>query len=223
MGIDQHGCGRSDSGTPESWNLSRWASDVKLFCDALGIKKPILAGVSMGGHVIGEYIRHYTNSLGGIILCNTEAKFDAKSIADQFIKHEHPEAAKAYTKFYEEPSKETFSDYAKYCLPLYAKNAYSDAEKKRCIGNIDVFLHFVKNQANNFDYRKDFSKINCPTLIMAGERGSHTPEAANEMAKCTPNQFLTYELFKDAGSPVYKDGPAQAYSVVKNFLVSKFI
>jgi pimeloyl-ACP methyl ester carboxylesterase len=189
--IDQHGCGRSDAGTPDSWNLSRWANDIKIFCDALGIEKPILAGVSMGGHVIGEYARYYSDSLGGIILCNTEAKFNAEGITEQFIKHGYPDAARSCIQFYQEPSEQTFKDYAEYCLPLYAKNAYSDAEKKRCISNIDVFLHYVKNQMSNFDYREDFSKISCPALIMVGERGSHTAEAAYEMASYMPKELLS--------------------------------
>jgi hypothetical protein len=38
-----------------------------------------------------------------------------------------------------------------------------------------------------------------------------------------PKELLTYEVFKDAGSPVYKDEPYLAWNVVKNFLMSKFL
>lgn len=216
--MDQHGCGRSDRGTPASWNMSRWASDVRALCDALGIEKPILAGVSMGGHVIGEYVRHYAETLGGLILCNTEARMNAAAVAEQFVKHGHPNAAAACLALFQHPSEETFQAYAQHCLPLYAKNAYSLEEKKRCIGNKPVFLHYLQYEANTLDYRADFTKVRCPTLIMAGERGSHTAAAAEEMAACIPAQYCTYQLFLDAGSPVYKDEPLIAEQAVRCFL-----
>ena len=218
--LDQHGCGRSDVGTPDSWSLLRWAQDVKVLCDTLGIEKPILAGVSMGGHVIGEYVRHFASSLGGIILCNTEAHFDVHAVAEQFRRHGYPKAAEACLALYQNPTEQTFQEYAQHCLPLYAKNAYSPEEKKRCIGNKAVFLRYLQQEANVFDYRADFKKIVCPTLVMAGERGSHTAQAAEAMAACIPSQWLNYQLFPDAGSPVYKDEREMAEKVVRTFLKS---
>src|SRR5439155_2922053 len=34
---DQRGHGRSEGGTPASWNLPHWAADVEGFCEALGV------------------------------------------------------------------------------------------------------------------------------------------------------------------------------------------
>ena len=59
--LDQRGCGRSDLRTPNEWNLQYWANDLYEFCQTLGIEKPILAGVSMGGHVMCEYLSRYSN------------------------------------------------------------------------------------------------------------------------------------------------------------------
>lgn len=216
--VDQHGCGRSDPGTPASWNYQRWASDIHALCQSLGIEKPILAGVSMGGHVIGEYLRCFGSVLGGIIFCNTEARLDIEALAEQFRRHGYPQAAEACLKFFRDPNQDTLKAYHQFCIPLYAKNAYSKAELSRCITHPEVFIHAVKNEILQFDYRPDLRKINCPTLIMAGEFGSHTPEAAQEMAQCIPSKHLTFELFKGAGSPVYKDDPLLAEATVRKFL-----
>jgi len=35
--LDHRGDGRSDPGSPETWNLAHWTDDVCGFCDALGI------------------------------------------------------------------------------------------------------------------------------------------------------------------------------------------
>jgi pimeloyl-ACP methyl ester carboxylesterase len=48
---DQRGHGRSDRGSPETWNLATWAADVRNLCDALGIERPVVLGTSFGGFV----------------------------------------------------------------------------------------------------------------------------------------------------------------------------
>src|SRR5579864_7404108 len=49
--LDQRGCGRSEHRNSKEWNLKYWGEDLYQFCLALNIEKPIIAGVSMGGHV----------------------------------------------------------------------------------------------------------------------------------------------------------------------------
>ena len=52
---DQRGHGRSDHGTPESWNLRTWADDLRRLCDMLGLVRPVVLGSSFGGHVALAY------------------------------------------------------------------------------------------------------------------------------------------------------------------------
>lgn len=40
---DHRGNGRSDMGDESTWNLDQWGEDLKSFCDALGIVKPIVS------------------------------------------------------------------------------------------------------------------------------------------------------------------------------------
>ena len=47
---DHRGQGRS-GGERDGWSLAQWGDDVRGFCDALGIEKPIVVGVSFGGFV----------------------------------------------------------------------------------------------------------------------------------------------------------------------------
>ncbi|MEO1613908.1 MAG: alpha/beta hydrolase, partial [Pseudomonadota bacterium] len=44
--LDHRGNGRSDDGDPADWTLAQWGDDVRGFCDALGIERPIVCGVS---------------------------------------------------------------------------------------------------------------------------------------------------------------------------------
>ena len=47
--LDHRGNGRSEAGPPESWTLAQWGDDVRAFCDALGIERPIVYGPRSAG------------------------------------------------------------------------------------------------------------------------------------------------------------------------------
>ena len=49
--LDHRGQGRSERVNPAQWQLSNWADDVKDFCDALEITKPVVMGNSFGRFV----------------------------------------------------------------------------------------------------------------------------------------------------------------------------
>ena len=74
--LDHRGNGRSDAGPKESWTLAQWGDDVRAFCDALGIEKPIVLGVSFGGMVAMAYATRHPSHPGKLILISTEAKGD---------------------------------------------------------------------------------------------------------------------------------------------------
>jgi len=68
---DQRGHGRSDRGSPETWNLAAWATDVKSLSDALGIEHPVVLGNSFGGFVAQEYAALYPDHPAGLVLLST--------------------------------------------------------------------------------------------------------------------------------------------------------
>src|ERR1700759_816944 len=53
--LDLRGNGRSDPGPSTKWSLEQWAEDVRAFCEALSIEKPIVLGHSLGGIVAMVY------------------------------------------------------------------------------------------------------------------------------------------------------------------------
>jgi pimeloyl-ACP methyl ester carboxylesterase len=44
--LDHRGNGRSDAGPEDAWTLAQWGDDVRTFCDALGIERPIVLDAS---------------------------------------------------------------------------------------------------------------------------------------------------------------------------------
>ena len=82
--LDHRGNGRSDYGDPVNWTLPQWGDDVRAFCDALGIERPIVYGVSFGGFVAQSYATRHPDHPGKLVLCSTSAKQELPMVLDAF-------------------------------------------------------------------------------------------------------------------------------------------
>ncbi len=217
--LDQRGCGRSDQATSEEWDLAHWGEDLFQFCKALDIKKPIIAGVSMGGHVMCEYIKQHPEHAGGLIFCNTEARFALDDVCDILRERGDAAAAEACYEQYTKPTEKSLQHYLKKCIPHYARNPYTHQEVGRCQGQLAVFQHYCKTQIRHLDYSAELKKIQCPTLLLAGEISPfHPPIRATEMTEMISSNLVELQIIKEAGAAVYKDEPEKSRQVVEQFL-----
>ena len=80
--LDLRGHGRSAWGDPSDWSFELCADDVRAFCDALGIVRPIVFGHSMGGFVAMLYGARHPGHAGGLILQSTMARFDLDRLVE---------------------------------------------------------------------------------------------------------------------------------------------
>ena len=219
--IDQRGCGRSDGNNPAEWNLEHWAEDLHQFCQTLGISKPILAGISMGGHVLCEYIRNYANEAGAFIFCNTEAQFILEDACTVMERKAGKEVAEILRKQFTAPTPTIQKEYQQKCVPHYGKRGYTREEVLRCHQHPEVFAHYCENEMLKFNYMNELYKIKAPTLLMVGEKSLlHPPIRALKMAEKISNGLTQIHIFKEAGAPVYNDAPKEAEQVVRNFILN---
>jgi proline iminopeptidase len=179
-------------------------------------------GLSMGGHALCEYIRHYPEHPGGLIFCNTEARFDLSEVFIELKQRAGDEVAEIARLQLSQPTAEITQEYLRKVVPYYAKNAYTSAEVARCEKNIALFNHYCSHEMNNFNYLEDMENVQCPTLIMAGDDSPlHRLSFATEMAERIPQSLVQLEIFSGCGAPVYKDDPEKSFTVVSNFLQNK--
>ena len=174
---DQRGHGRSDRGTPDDWNLATWAADVKAFCDALELEKPIVFGVSFGGAVVQKYAATYPDHPGGLILTSTSARFPTpEELVERFRELGGDEVADVARRDLEESTEETLTEWQRFCEPFFSRNANPDPARSRVFASAirtpEVNVHFMSGEVKGLDLRPGLGDVTCPALVVAG---AHDP------------------------------------------------
>jgi proline iminopeptidase len=220
---DHRGQGRS-SGEPKTWTLAHWGDDVKGFCDALGITKPIVFGGSFGGFVAQAYATQHPEHPGKLILGSTAAKIVYEEIFKAFERVGGKAAREVAEPYWLEPTLERRMTYLEKCLPLYNTRATNDPDAlKRAILRHEVGLAFngPKNEQGRMDFRADLSRVQCPVLVMAGDRDPIMPMSLTDtMVACLPPHLVRYERFENCGHAVHRDDPERAFRVLCEFILA---
>lgn len=215
---DHLGNGRSDRGRPEDWSLARWGDDVKALCDALGIEKPIVYGASFGGIVAQAYATRHPRHAGALVLAATAARVDFETIFQAFDRLGDPGAGALARAYWSDPTPELRAEYAKKCVPLYAKGGFDPNFMTRIEDHADVGLHFngPANEQGRFDFRSDLAQVTCRTLVLSGTHDPIMPPAfGQEIARCLPNaRFETL----DAAHLLEQDAPEAFFAHLRAFV-----
>ena len=227
--LDQRGNGRSDAGPQESWTLAQWGDDVRGFCDALGIEKPTVLGVSFGGMVAMSYATRHPTHPGKLILISAEAKGDSyleRRIA-LFEKFGGPEiGALAHKRFLEtkgQSDEVTVAEWRRLAMPHYTRKPRAET-MGRAIVRQDVARWFTRpngGESHSFDMLAELSRIACPTLVMGGDDDPmHPIESQADIAAALPTHLVRFERFADCGHGVVGDVGEPAMRVIREFVVA---
>jgi pimeloyl-ACP methyl ester carboxylesterase len=234
--IDHRGCGRSfydkdgvrDYGDSSRWNLPQWGKDVHTFFKTLGIRKPIIAGVSFGGVVAMSCAVQFPTELGGLILSDTDARFDLEEVLLHFTgkvkskggdEQEVTRVHKAARKMFTETTAETYENYVRLCMPYCAANPYNAKLISECVKNEAVAYLYNRNELTKFNFLPELKKVECQVLIISGDRNPvHTAESAKRTAAAIQPDKLNFKIFSGAGSPVYADRENEVIALINQYL-----
>jgi pimeloyl-ACP methyl ester carboxylesterase len=218
---DHRGNGRSDPGSPDAWNLDTWIDDLRGFCEALGLERPIILGQSFGGVVaMGAAIR-YPELPAKLIVSSSIARFRLDRALPMFEKLGGEEARAVAERYFIDPNDENFVEFMTVCLPLYNTTPLDPDVVARVRLRPEVAAHFFRGEARTYDWFDELDRIAAPTLILAGELDPITTLADHEdMAAAIPGSRL--EVFADAGHGVFRDKPQEARAVIREFIVTDF-
>ena len=216
--LDHRGNGRSERSSPEHWTLPQWADDVRGFCDALGIERPIVMGGSFGGFVAIAYAVRHPEHPAKLILSSTSARTNLPRMLERFEARGGPGARAAAERFWTDPGPGTLPAYLTDAMRWYNRTPRSADVMRRAILNLDLLFHFARH-GHGFDYLGQLARVRCPTLVLGGGLDPVCPiEDQAEIAAALPAALVRFERFEHAGHGVYRDEPERAFTVLREFL-----
>jgi proline-specific peptidase len=221
--IDHRGNGRSVPSDPQTWTLAQWGDDVRAFCGALGIEKPIVLGQSFGGMVAQSYATRHPEHPRALILSSTAARMDLDASLALFRAKGGEEAFAAAERMWMSGSDEEFDAYMRICMPLYntTVRAGGDDARARAITRREVYRHFSlpEREIRQMDFRRVLNKILCPTLVLAGAQDPITPpHLAEEILTCLNAGLGTLRVFKDCGHGAFRDDSLSVLRTIREFV-----
>ena len=220
--FDQRGGGRSEHGPESGWTLDQWADDVAAFCDALGVVKPIIIGVSGGAIVTANYLARHPGHARAGILVNACARLDRDEMIAGFGRLGGPAASDAARNMYLRGTAEDFPAFMQHCLPHYARRpAPPMTGLGRTSINFAVSRHFFTTGAEGFrfDLRGKIKAVTCPVLALAGKHDPVTrPEWGRELADAMTPGLCEFVLYDEASHAVANDVGEPFYAAVEAFI-----
>jgi len=217
--LDQRGQGRSEKSSPEHWTLAQWADDVRGFCDALGIEKPIVFGQSFGGMVAMAYAARHPDHPGKLVFSSTAARQDLDRMVQRFTEIAGAEVAASARRFWEDPGRETLGEYARLALPTYGRTPSDPEAGTRVRWALDVMFDFGRRECRTMNLLPGLAQVRCPTLVLGGEVDPVCPiEMQVEIAAALPAEHVRFERFRECGHGVFRDDPARGFALIREFI-----
>jgi proline iminopeptidase len=214
--LDLRDHGRSARHDPLAWTFETCADDVRAFCEALGIVRPVLLGHSMGGFVALLHGARHPGHAAGLILVSSCARWDADRLVEGF-------------------RRVAGDDVAELARRDFGGDDVTEAESARVsaafgptIPTDEVLARRVRNPelgepgmelVRRLDIVDQLPRITAPTLVCVGEGDPVTPVGAAEeiIAALTPG-IGHLEVVDGAGHFVWLDAPERCESLIRTFI-----
>jgi len=214
--LDLRDHGRSARLDPSRWTLEACADDLRAFCDAIGIERPVVLGHSMGGFVAMLYGARHPGHAGALILQSTMARFDLERLVEGFRTAAGDEVAELARRD-------------------YGGQAVSDAEWARVfaafgprVPDADELARRVRNpevgavgmeQLRRLDVVDQLVRITSPTLVCVGQLDPVTPPAAaQEIVDALGPGVRRLQVLEGAGHFPWLDHPDRYWPLIATYL-----
>jgi pimeloyl-ACP methyl ester carboxylesterase len=216
--LDQRGHGRSEWGDAAAWSFEACADDVRVFCDTLGVEKPIVFGHSMGAPIVLLYGARHPGHAAGLIVQSGFARWDPARMADGFRRVAGDEVAEIARRSYageEVPDEEWARVYA-----AFGPNLPDEERRARTPKNLELNSHGME-LIRRLDIVDQLSRVDSPTLVSVGEFDPVTPlAAAEEIVGALPEGIAQLEVLHGAGHFTWLDVPERFWPMIIEFIQS---
>src|SRR4051794_19728872 len=214
--VDLRGCGRSDLGTPDDWNVERWSSDLHALLQRLDVERPVVLGAGWGAYTALRYAQRWPDELSKLVLVNPTARVEVGRIVARFEELGGVRAGAAAREFLEHPTELTVATYMRECFVLMVLPAYASALMLTPIWNLPLAIHWTRTELPEIDLRPGLASIAAPTLVVGGTDDPQYPrEAIEEVVQSL--QAVEVAWYVGARHSVFRDAP-DSIDVVRRFV-----
>ncbi len=214
--LDLHEHGRSARHDAAHWSFQACADDLRAFCDALGIARPVVLGHSMGGFVAMLYAARHPDHPGSLVLQSTMARFDLQRLVGGFRAVAGDSVAELARRDYG-GHPVTDAQWAQ-VFAAFGPNVPGPEELTRVVANPDVAVVGMR-LLTELDLIHDLASITCPTLVCVGRLDAVTPVAASEeIMDALPPRVGRLAVIDGAGHFPWLDRPDEYWSLMDSFM-----
>ena len=214
--LDLRGHGRSDWGDAGAWSFEACADDVRVFCDALGIARPIVLGHSMGGPIVLLYGARHPGHAAGLVVQSGFARWDAPRMVEGFRRVAGDEVAEIAGRSYAGeavPDEEWARVFA-----AFGPHLPDEERKAHTPQNLELNSHGM-DLIRRLDIVDQLSQVDAPTLVSVGELDPVTPvAAAEEIVGALPEGIAQFEVIDGAGHFTWMDAPERYWPMIIEFI-----
>jgi 3-oxoadipate enol-lactonase len=207
---DLRGHGLSEA--PErGYSMATYADDLAALLDALGVRRTVVCGLSMGGYIAFEFLRRHRECVAGFVIMDARAEVDSperQAKRDVMIARARDGGSKAL---------------ADELAPEFLAESAPDEKKKRLrkmmertpSNGIIGALVAMRDRPDSTPLLRTLASV--PTLLLIGESDARTPRASMQaMADQIPG--ARFDMCPDAGHVPPFENPAAVTSRLREFL-----
>ena len=216
--LDLRGHGRSDWGDAGEWSFESCADDIRTFCDAVGIVRPVVFGHSMGGPVVLLYGARHPGHAAGLVVQSGFARWDPMRLVEGFRRVAGDEVAEIAARSYageEVPDQEG-------ALVFAAFGPHRPDDERRAHTPKNLELNALGMELiRRLDIRDLLGQVASPTLVSVGQLDPVTPvAAAEEIVGALPEGIAQFEVIDGAGHFSWMDAPLRFWPMLTGFISS---
>ncbi len=214
--LDLRGHGRSDWGEAGAWTFETCADDVRLFCDAVGIVRPIVLGHSMGGPVVLLYGARHPGHAAGLVVQSGFARWSTERLVEAFGHLAGDEVAQIARRSY---SGESVSDdeWAR-VYAAFGPHRPDAARQAHTPRNLELNAQGMELM-RRLDILDQLARVTSPTLVSVGALDPVTPvAAAEEIVAALPAGIAQLDVVEGAGHFTWLDEPERYWPTIVGFI-----
>lgn len=206
---DLRGHGQSDKPRDDAAynNSVPWAGDIAAVIEQLNLTRTLLVGWSMGGKLVGDYLRgHGQDALAGIAMVGTAAT-SGRSQPEAAAKQRSGDPAVAALGMYEDDLDANLRATAAFLAACTHRPLPADEAAWMLGFNMLCPPHArAAARLRHDDYKPDFARVTVPALIVAGAHEQIMPKAlTDELSAVLPHAETL--IYKQSGHAPFWEEP----------------